>query len=104
MKRIGDIFTTLIVLAAIIGLTWGSYKIGNKQYESLRDSISVLTPDTLVVHDTIMPENRINWIDSTVLSYVQVFDTVYMDSINVYNDSIDSEDVTIFLQELLQMF
>ncbi len=101
MKRIGDAIFSIVILAAVIGLGWGSYTIGNRKYESLRDSISAMVPDTVHHYDTIMPVDSINWIDSINLvnKYVYYFDTIYMDTLTLYNDSISTDDVTIFIQE-----
>ena len=99
MKKIKDTITGIIVLAVVIALTWGSYQIGNRKYESLCDSISALTPDTLIIHDTIPPVDSINWIDSTRLSFQTVYDTVIHDSIRYYNDSIINDELAIYFRE-----
>jgi len=99
VKKIKDTIIAVLVLIAVVFLTWQSYQIGNRRYVALRDSIAVLVPDTVHHWDTIHPVDSINWIDSTVLNYVTIYDTAYHDSIRYYSDSIVNDYLTLHFME-----
>ncbi len=87
----------MIVLTPVIGLTWGLYQIRNRKYESLNDSIALLVPDTVHHYDTIPPVDSIRWIDSTVLHYITIYDTIRDNTLNFYNDSVVNNELAIYL-------
>jgi hypothetical protein len=94
MKKAVEFIILGALLTAIALLMWK-----NVGLTKINNALLGMEPDTVTYYDTILPVDSINWIDSVSINHVTIFDTIYGDTVNFYNDSVVNDELAIYFRD-----
>jgi hypothetical protein len=104
-------YKILVVLAIILFMISGFllYRLGysnaGNRYNVLVDSLNTVLaqkPDTLWLHDTVFTDPIIKWRENKVPVPYPVYDTIYIEPVFTYWDTLVNDEVAFYVEDTIQ--